>query len=62
MSRCALKYFRNKEMCVRGQMTWVDKNGDGYWSWQVGAHRLIMPVSSLGVLANVIKDSGPCLH
>lgn len=48
MSRCALKSFRDKEMCVRGQMTWADKNGDGYWSWQVGAHRLIMPVSSLG--------------
>lgn len=48
MSRCALKCFRNKEMCVRGQMTWADKTGDGYWSWLVGAHRLITPVLSLG--------------
>lgn len=48
MSRCALNCFRSKEMCVRGQMTWADKNGDSYWSWLVGAHRLITSVSSLG--------------
>lgn len=48
MSRCALNCFRSKEMCVRGQMTWADKNGDSYWSWLVGAHRLITSASSLG--------------
>lgn len=30
MSRCALNCFRSKEMCVRGQTTWADKNSDSY--------------------------------